>query len=686
MGQVGRRVEGPRCVAIVGPFGSGKTTLLEAVLARTGAVNKFGSVDSGGSLGDGSDEARAHHMSVEANIAETEFLGDTYTFIDCPGSVEFQFESQPALSAADIAVVVCEPDEKKIPALQVILKSLEERNIPRILFLNKIDKCTSRVRDMLKVLQKASTTPLLLRQIPIWKNDIAIGYVDLALERAFIYREHAASEMIEMTEEDHDRELEARYSMLETLSDHDDVLMEHLLEDMEPPQDQIFDDLIDEMRNSQVVPVLIGAAEHENGIKRLLKALRHEGPGVETTAERLSCPNVDDGSAIVQIMKSIHTSHGGKLSISRVLKGTLKDGDVFYAKDGEEVGRASGLFHVQGQKTIKDNKATEGQVIALGKLDTAHTGMTLSTAKAGTDPLEVLDIPSPVFGMAVRPKEHRDEVKLHATLNKLSEEDPSLIVEQHQDSGETILCGQGEMHLRVALERLEGKYNISIESHTPAIPYKETIRKSTSVRGRHKKQSGGHGQFGDVVLDIKPMGRGEGFAFTETITGGVVPKNYFNSVESGIKDALVKGSLGGFEVVDIAVNLSDGSYHAVDSSDQAFRSAGALGMREGLPECSPVLLEPIMNVKIAVPNDVTAKVNTIVAGRRGQLMGYDARPGWEGWDLVESLMPQSEIRDLIIELRSISAGVASYEASFDHMQELTGRQADMVLQAAKQDA
>ncbi|WP_119308271.1 elongation factor G [Cohaesibacter haloalkalitolerans] len=682
MGQEGRRVEGPRCVAIVGPFGSGKTTLLEALLARTGAINKFGSVDSGGSVGDASEEARAHHMSVEANIAETEFLGDPYIFIDCPGSVEFQFESLPALSAVDLAIVVCEPDEKKIPALQVILKQLEERNIPRILFINKMDKCTTRVRSIVEALQHASNTPLLLRQIPIWKGEQAIGYIDLALERAFLYNEHAPSELVDMSADDQEREWEARYSMLETLSDHDDKLMEMLLEDMEPSKEQIFTDLVQEMRTGQVMPVLIGAAEQENGVMRLLKALRHEGLGITYTAERLGCPDMPNGEPVLQVMKSIHTSHGGKLSISRVLKGAVKDGDVFYGPQGEEIGRVSGLFHVQGQKTIKDNAANAGDVIALGKLDNAHTGMTLTTAKDGIDALDVFEAPPPVFAIAVKPKEHRDEVKLHATLQKLYEEDPSLMVEQNQDSSETILRGQGEMHLRVAVERLVGKYAINIDSHAPAVPYKETIRKGISVRGRHKKQSGGHGQFGDVVIDIKPLERGEGFRFSESITGGVVPKQYFGSVENGVKDALGKGPLG-FEVVDLAVNLSDGSFHTVDSSDQAFRSAGTLAMREGLPQCSPVLLEPIMNVKIAVPNDVTAKVNTIVAGRRGQLMGYDARPGWEGWDVVESLMPQSEIGDLIIELRSISAGVASFVATFDHMQELTGRQADLVLEGAK---
>lgn len=683
MGQTGGRVEGPRCVAIVGPFGSGKTTLLEAILTRTGAINKFGSVATGNSLGDSSEEARSHNMSIEANIADGEFLGDKFTFIDCPGSVEFQFEAQPILNAADVAVVVCEPDDKKIPALQLILKYLEERNIPRILFLNKIDKFTNRVREVLPILQKASAVPLLLRQIPIWEDGVAKGYIDLALERAYVYRDHETSEVIELSEGDEERTLEARYSMLETLSDHDDELMEQLLEDIEPERDQVFEGLVSEMRNGQIVPVFIGAAEHENGILRLLKALRHEGPGIETTNDRLACSEPASGAAIVQVMKSLHTSHGGKLSISRVLKGSVKDGDVFYGEDGTEIGRTSGLFRLQGSKSVKDNAAGVGETIALGKLDGAMTGMTMTTVKDGCDQLVSLSPPAPVFAIALKPKEHRDEVKLYATLQKLSQEDPSLMIEQNQDSAETLLRGQGEMHLRVAQEKLEGKYGIGINCHPAHIPYKETIRKSVSVRGRHKKQSGGHGQFGDVVLDIKPLARGEGFVFSQTITGGVVPKQYFGSVENGIRDALVKGPLGGFEVVDVTVNLSDGSYHTVDSSDQAFRAAGTLGMREGLPQCSPVLLEPIMKIKIAVPNDVTAKVNTIVSGRRGQLLGFDARPDWEGWDIVESLMPQSEIGDLIIELRSISAGVASFEASFDHMQELTGRQADLVLEAAK---
>jgi elongation factor G len=241
------------------------------------------------------------------------------------------------------------------------------------------------------------------------------------------------------------------------------------------------------------------------------------------------------------------------------------------------------------------------------------------------------------------------------------------------------------MHLRVALERLTGKYGISVTTQEPAIPYKETIRGATSVRGRHKKQSGGHGQFGDVVLDIKPLPRGSGFQFDQTISGGVVPRNYIPAVEGGVATYLAKGPLG-FPVVDVAVTLTDGSYHSVDSSDQAFRMAAQLGMREGMPQCKPVLLEPVLKVEVAVPSEATARVNGIVSQRRGQLLGFDARPGWQGWDVVEALIPQAEIRDLIIELRSATAGVGTFSSRFDHLAELSGKLADQVIERANAQA
>jgi elongation factor G len=378
-------------------------------------------------------------------------------------------------------------------------------------------------------------------------------------------------------------------------------------------------------------------------------------------------------------MKTIHTAHGGKLSVSRILSGSVADATELWLSDGRSA-KVSGIYKMLGKDQVKLATAKAGETVALGKLDDVKTGHTLSSTKGGVPALVSLEPPQPVFAFALRPKERKDEVKLSAAMQRLGEEDPSLRLHHEQDSSETILSGHGEMHLRVVVERLEGKNQIPVEGHTPAVPYRETIRKSITQRGRHKKQSGGHGQFGDVVLDIKPLPRGAGFEFTDTITGGVVPKQYIPSVEAGVRDYLKAGPLG-FPVVDVAVNLADGSYHTVDSSDMAFQMAAKIAMKEGMAACSPVLLEPIMKVEIFTPSDATAKITAIVPQRRGHILGYDARPGWPGWDVVEATMPQSQIGNLIVELRSATAGVATYNARFDHMAELTGRLADEVMNA-----
>ena len=673
--RAGGRCTGPKCIAIVGPFASGKTTLLEAILARTGTIPRQNPVSSGNTVSDHSPEAKAHGMSVEASVASIDFMGDSLTFIDCPGSVEFAFEAEPVLAACDSAVVVAEADEKKIPALQLIMRKLDDLGVPRILFLNKIDKTAAGVRDTLKMLQPASAAPLLLRQIPLRKDGQTVGSIDLALERAYIWRDFAESEIAEIPGDDKAREIEARFSMLETLADHDDLLMEQLLEEQEPPRDEVFDDLSADLRDGSVIPVMIGTAEKGNGVLRLLKAIRHDAPDVATTRKRLGL--ADSNATVAQVMKTIHTAHGGKLSISRILSGTVADGSELWLSNGETA-KVSGIYRMLGKEQSKLASASAGDTVALGKLDAVATGQTLTSAKGGMAPLVSLEPPQPVYAFSLRSRERKDEVKMSAAIQRLAEEDPSLTLHHNQDSGETVLSGHGEMHLRVTVERLEGKNQIAIDVRPPAVPYRETIRKPATQRGRHKKQSGGHGQFGDVVLDIRPLPRGAGFEFTDTITGGVVPKQYIQSVETGVREFLKSGPLG-FPVVDVAVNLCDGSYHSVDSSDMAFQMAARLAMKEGMAQCSPILLEPVMKVQIATPSDATARVTALVPQRRGQILGYDARPGWPGWDVVEATMPQSEIGDLIIELRSATAGAASYRASFDHMAELSGRLADTVM-------
>ncbi len=678
MAQNGRK--GPRCIALVGPFQSGKTTLLEAILSRTGAIQRQGAVEAGTTVGDASKEARHHKMSTELTVATTDFMGDSYTFLDCPGSIEFMHDMRAALPAVDAAVVVCELDDKKIAQLQLILRELEQQNIPRFLFVNKIDKADQSVHDALAALQPASRCKLLVRQLPTTNDQgIVNGFVDLALERAFVYKEHAPSEVMELKGDALEREKTARFSMLETLADHDDELMTQLLEDIQPPRDKVFDDLAKEMREGLVCPVLMGVATRTNGVLRLLKALRHESPGVAETVKRLG---VKDGSeAIAVVMKTLHTTHGGKMSVVRMLSGQAGDGTTFNTPE-REAGRVSGVFKLLGAHVDKRGPAQAGETVAFGKLDYAKTGDTLSTGKQPHPAVVDTKAYPPVLANALSAKDRKDDVKLGAAFTKLTEEDPSISIVHNADIHEVVMWGQGEMHLRVAAERLGERYGVPITSRRPSVGYKETIKKPISQRGRHKKQSGGHGQFGDVVLDIKPLPRGSGFKFEDKIVGGVVPRNYIPSVEEGVLNALKHGPLG-FPVVDLSVALVDGSYHTVDSSDMAFQTAGRIAVAEGLPQSAPVLLEPIHLVEIVCPTEATAKINAILSGRRGQILGFDTREGWDGWDMVRAKMPEAEIGDLIIELRSATAGVGSFSFKFDHMAELTGRTADQIVAARR---
>ena len=677
----GRRSSGARCIALVGPYLSGKTTLLEAILFHTGAIPRQGKVSEKSTIGDAAPEARAHGMSIELNAATTSYLGDSYTFLDCPGSIEFAQDQRAALHGCDLAVVVCEADSKKAPALQLILKQLDEIGLPRMLFINKVDKSDSSPRDVLDWLQPASSKPLILRQLPIMKGSIITGFVDLALERAFVYQEHLESKVIDMPADIAALEKTERFAMLEKLADHDDEMMEQLLSDMEPPRDRVFGDLARELAEGLITPVLFGSAEHGTGIERLLKALRHESPGVADTAKRLGL-KASGTSALV--LKTFHTAHGGKLSVSRILAGEVADGTVFHGASGQDA-RTAGIFSLMGSTPNKVPKAQAGDTVALGRLETAATGETIATAKGNTAQLVKLAAAPGVYGSAISVSDRKDEVKLTSAIAKLVEEDPSLGLEHNIDTHEMVLWGQGEMHLRVALEKLEGKFGVHAKAKARRIAYKETIRKPTQVRGRHRKQSGGHGQFGDVVVEISPLPRGSGFVFSDSITGGVVPKQYIPAVEQGVRDWLSHGPLG-FTVVDFSVNLSDGSYHDVDSSEMAFKTAARIAMVDGMPNCSPVLLEPIAGVEIHVPSDATSRVNQIVTGHRGQLLGFDGRDGWPGWDTVKAHMPESEISSLIIELRSATAGVGTFTFGLDHMAELTGRAADLVVQSRKAEA
>jgi elongation factor G len=667
------KAKGARVIALTGPSGSGKTTLMEALLFASGAIDRQGSVEQGQSVGDASPEARAHGQSVEINVANFSFMDDRFAVIDCPGSVEFIADADFALPAADLVLVVADPDPAKAVLLQPILKELERLNVPRALFVNRIDQAHGRVRDLLAALQPASSTPLVARQIPIWKDDHVSGFVDLALERAFLYRTGKPSEQVPLPPDLAERESEARFHMLEQMADYDDELMEQLLSDVTPSLDAVFADLVRETREGLITPVFFGSAQNGFGIRRLLKALRHDVPEVEAAAARIGA---EGRSAYV--FKTAYAGQVGKLAYARVLSGELADGAELTLSSGDKA-RASGLFSVQGTATKKINQAGLGEVVAIGKLEQAKAGDLLSAdgkaLKARTHP----DARTPVYAVAITTSDRKDDVRLSGALAKLIEEDPTLELVHDPVANETLLRGQGETHLKVAAERLKRRYGVGVDSHRPSTPYKETIRKRISQRGRHKKQTGGHGQFGDVVVEIAPRERGFGFAFSDKISGGVVPKQWIPAVGDGARDAIERGPLG-FPVVDLEVVLTDGSFHAVDSSELAFRTAGRIAVSDGLKDCDSCLLEPIDKIEIFAPTQATSKITSAVSSRRGQILGYDTRDGWPGWDRIEVYLPQAERHDLIVELRSVTQGLGSYRSEFDHMQEVTGRLADDIVQ------
>jgi elongation factor G len=667
-----------RVVALCGPYLSGKTSLLESILYATGAIHRRGSTRAGTSIGDSAAEARKRGMSTEINVASADYLGDSWTFLDLPGSVEFQHDAFSALAVADVAVVVCEPQPERAVTLTPLLKYIEDRHIPHIIFVNKIDSAQVRVRDMLAALQNVSSRKLVLRQVPIRKPtrdgaEETVGYVDLVSERAYRYKASGASDLIEMPAELLPRETEARREMLETLSEFDDTLLEQLIEDVAPEKSLIYRDLHDEFGSDLIVPVLLGAGDRENGVRRLLKALRHDSPRVDITAKRRAL--VSNGVAVAECFKVLHQAHAGKLSLCRIWSGTVAEGETL---GGQRIGA---LFRPFGQRLEKLSEARAGEIVALAKVENLAAGQTITAAGLAATGDFPTTVPA-VFTLALAAKNRADEVKLSGALHKIVEEDPSLAYEARGETHELLLRGQGEMHLKVATDKLAGRYNVGVNTAAPRIAYRETIQAGTQQHARYKRQTGGHGQFADIKIEVRPLPRGEGFRFVDKIVGGVVPRNFIPAVEQGIVEYLKEGPLGQ-PVVDIEVTLIDGQFHAVDSSEMSFKMAARIAMGEAMPKCRPILLEPILKVTVAAPSDATSRIQRLISGRRGQLLGYDSRPGWGGWDEVTALMPEAEIIDMIVEIRSVTQGIGTYRTRFDHLQELVGRTAERIVEETR---
>jgi len=637
----------PRSVALVGPYGSGKSALFDALMEAAGAPVKRPA------------DPRNRPSTTELRVGHCQYLGDAWSIVDCPGSVEFAHEVAAALTVVDLAVVVCEPAPARALAASPLLKQLADHGVPHMVFVNKIDTLEGSVADTLAALQTYASPPLVLRQVPIRDGETINGYVDVVSERAYRYRKGQPSELMQIPSEMAEPEQEALNKLVEVLADHDDALLEKVLEDVKPTTAEIYADLRKDLAAGSVIEVLLGGADNAHGVRRLWKALRHDTTFNAETAERHRI--AADGPPLVQVFKTVHAGHTGKLSYARIWRGAIKDGVTVGGS------RLGGIYRLVGGDLTKGAEAQAGDLVALGRLESVATGATVSP-NGTPEPLPFPQPPPPVYSMAIATTDRKDDVKLSGALQKLLEEDQTLTIEHQQDTGETVLHGQGEIHLNTTVERLARNYGLRITTHRPQVAYKETIRQAVHEHGRLKRQTGGHGQFADVKIGIAPRPRGAGFEFIDKVVGGAVPRNFIPAVGEAAEEAAKKGPFG-FPVVDISVTLTDGQFHSVDSSDMAFKTATRMAMQDGLAKADPVLLEPIDHVTISVPNEFTARSQRLLTGRRGQILGYEERQGWKGWDDVEALVPEAELHDLIIELRSQTLGLGTYRRRFDHLAE-----------------
>lgn len=638
-----------RTVAVLGPAGSGKTTLVGQLA---------------GLEGPGAGREEAGHLT----LTTFPFMGDRWAALELSGGPDWAGMAGPILMAADAAVLVVPPDPGAAVLAAPYLRALEAAGTPTLIFVNRMDAAEGRVRDIVSALQAYTGHVLALRQVPIREDGRIVGAVDLISERAWRYREGQGSTLVELPADLAAREHEAREELLEHMADFDEALLEELVEDRVPASQALYGIAAREFARGEVIPVLLGAAAHHNGVTRLMKALRHEAPGPEALADRLGD---GDDAPLGVVFHAQNRKHLGKVGFLRALGPGIAQG----AQAG---GGNLGGLHAPGGTGVATPLAP-GDVALAVKSDHLAAGQVLSAAGTLPRPAWAAAQP-PTLARTVLPASDRDDARLSAALARLQECDPALAVETAEEGGQAVLRVQGPMHLRRVLAHLADDFGIAVTEAPPGGNWRETATTRVEVRHRHKKQTGGAGQFAEVALVLEPRARGEGFRFSEAVKGGAVPRNYIPSVEEGARDALARGPLG-FPVVDVHVTLTDGKHHAVDSSDHAFRTAGRAAVKEALEAAHPVLLQGIERVEVHVPSVFTGQLIPLFGTLKGQVLGFEADAAGRGWDVFRALLPAASLDDLGMALAGATQGTAWFTAAFDHYEEVYGRDAEAVSKA-----
>ncbi|MEO1329682.1 MAG: elongation factor G [Pseudomonadota bacterium] len=639
-----------RCFCVLGPSQSGKTTL----------IDRLASLE---------DEPARSVIGGGLELARFRFGEEDWGAIDCPGSIETLPQTRQALLAADAAIVCVKPDPEAAALAAPFLRLAEASGTPSILFVNRIDEAQARVRDVVAALQDYAQHAIVLRQAPIRTDGEITGAIDLISERAWKYREGQPSTLIEIPDSALEREHEARGGLLEDLSELDDWLLEELVEDREPAAGPLYAIAAKALRENAATPVFLGSASHGNGVRRLMKALRHEAPPLNDLRARLAEGVGAEASALKSVTFNVdHRKHVGKVAVLRAL-------DPAGLSSGSAL--AGGGLGSLLERNGSNGSAAAGEIVAVAKSEQLKAGEIQDAARAYPGPAWSQS-PRPMIARAVSPSREKDEAKLSGVLARLAEDEPGLEVAPEIGTGRLVVRLQGPAHLRHLKARLSDVFGIDIEEHPERDSYRETITKPVETHYRHRKQSGGAGQFADVKLTAAPAPRGTGFQFEETVKGGAVPRNYIPAVEAGARDAMASGPLG-FSVLDVQVTLTDGQHHSVDSSDFAFRTAGRFGVAKALAEAAPVLLQPIHRVTIRTPSVYSGGLTPMVASLKGQILGFERDPDAKGWDLFHALMPQHVLADLPTALRAATQGAGWFDDAFDHYEEVYGKEAERIV-------
>ncbi|MGI5875736.1 MAG: elongation factor G [Dethiobacteria bacterium] len=680
-----------RNVALISHGGAGKTSLAEAMLFTSGAVNRLGKVESGNTVTDFDADEIKRQITISTALAPLEWNGNKINLLDTPGFFDFSGDVQSALRVADAAiVVVCGVSGVEV-GTEKVWQYADQHKLPRLVFINKLNRENADFEGSLAQLRRIFGSKVFPLQFPIGLEEQFEGIVDLVKMKALFYKDKSG---LSFSEEEipaalNEKAEELREQLIEAAAEADDELMEKYLEEEPLSEDEIGGALRKGIITGTIVPVLCGSATMNYGIQQLLDQIVNsfpspadrepwigKVPGEEEETTRKQDEN-EPFSALV--FKTIADPYVGRVNYFRVCSGLLKADSQVYNATKDKMERFGNIFLMRGKNQIHADEIMAGDIGAVAKLAVTATGDTLCD-KNNPVVFPPIDFPEPVISFAVEPKSKGDEEKVSAGLNRFLEEDPTFRVERNSETKEIIISGLGDMHLDVITERLKNKFGVEVDLKTPKVPYRETIKGSSKKEGKYKKQSGGRGQYGHVHLELNPLPRGEGLVFEDKIVGGVVPRQYIPAVEKGVQEASLQGCLAGFKVVDLKVTLYDGSFHTVDSSEMAFKIAAAMAFRGAMEEADPVLLEPIMNIEVIVPEDFMGDIMGDLNSRRGRIQGMI--PG-EGMQTIKAQVPLAEIFTYAIDLRSMTQGRGAFNMSFSHYEEVPYQESEKIIAATR---